>query len=250
MIYGVPDSPLAQPRNVICGQFIGSLMGVIMAQLFLNIRHDWSPAERVAVEWIGGATAMALTLTVMQITKTVHPPGGATALIAVTTQAVVDISWYYIAIVTLSAVMQVIVCCFITNVERRYPLYWWTPHKPIQVDLTTLSTVMPFPDNSSQQNDKDSSIIMEEGKVSSGDKESLTVRKNSISASSSCTTVEVTNAVEQAIMTLRKYADISHIKYVLISPGSPIYTSPGLFNDSQHDKITQLIQNLDNSNNN
>ena len=82
MIYGAIDAPLAQPRNVIGGQIIGSIVGVVITQLFLGIKHDWpSEEQRIAVQWVAGATAMATSLVIMQLTKTVHPPAGATALI-------------------------------------------------------------------------------------------------------------------------------------------------------------------------
>ncbi|KAI9356636.1 HPP family-domain-containing protein, partial [Pilaira anomala] len=147
LVYGVIESPLAQPRNVIGGHAIGSIVGVIIAQLFLNIQHHWaSEAQKTAVTWVAGATAMALALNLMQLTKTVHPPAGASALIAVVTPDILDLSWFYIGVVVLSAVMQVAIACLINNAERRYPQYWWTPHKPIQIDPATVKTVIPQSD--------------------------------------------------------------------------------------------------------
>ncbi|KAI8967746.1 HPP family-domain-containing protein, partial [Mycotypha africana] len=129
LVFGVIESPLAQPRNIICGQIIGAIIGVIIAQLFLGIKSDWveTDPQFVAVQWVGGATAMALSLVVMQLTGTVHPPGGATALIPVVTTNILDLKWFYIGVVAVSAVLQVALACLINNVERRYPLYWWAP---------------------------------------------------------------------------------------------------------------------------
>ena len=72
LIYGVIQSPLAQPRNLIGGHVISACIGVTAAKLFPDMI------------WLASAVAVALSIVMMQITKTLHPPGGATALIAVT----------------------------------------------------------------------------------------------------------------------------------------------------------------------
>ena len=71
LIYGAANSPLAKPRNVIGGQFISAIIGVAIYKLIPDII------------WIAAPLAVALSIVIMQITKTLHPPGGATALIAV-----------------------------------------------------------------------------------------------------------------------------------------------------------------------
>ncbi|KAI7886405.1 HPP family-domain-containing protein [Mucor mucedo] len=226
LIYGVIESPLAQPRNVICGHLIGSLVGVIIAQLFLNIQHDWvSESQRIAVQWVGGATAMALALTLMQITKTVHPPAGATALIAVVTPNILEISWFYIGVVVLSAVMQVTVACLINNIERRYPQYWWTPHKPIQIDPSTINTIMPHSDEKGPEDVvADDLTAAEEGSITS------------------CT------LVEEAIATLRQQAESSKIPFTLLIPGSPLIMTPGLFRSEETIDLLNKISNSSQSN--
>lgn len=71
LIFGAIQSPLAQPRNLIGGHFISALVGVAIFKFFPDII------------WITAPLAVALSIVLMQITKTLHPPGGATALIAV-----------------------------------------------------------------------------------------------------------------------------------------------------------------------
>ncbi|KAI7886406.1 HPP family-domain-containing protein [Mucor mucedo] len=248
LIYGVLDSPLAQPRNVICGQLIGSIVGVIIAQLFLNIQHVWASEEqKVVVEWLGGATAMALALTVMQITKTVHPPGGATALIAVITPNIVEMAWFYIAIVFLSSVLQVLVGCLVNNVERRYPQYWWTPHTPIRIDPATISTLIPNADTDSRRKEEvvsNNLTAAEEGRICSGD---ISIRRLSVvssSANSSSTAMSIDNSVENAIKILQEHAQKSNISYTLISPGLPLITTSGILTDEQYQFMTILAQDV------
>lgn len=70
LIFGATNSPLAQPRNLIGGHFLASLIGVAA--------HKLLPDQL----WLSSALAVSSSIVVMQITKTMHPPAGATALIA------------------------------------------------------------------------------------------------------------------------------------------------------------------------
>ncbi|KAI8063256.1 HPP family-domain-containing protein [Gongronella butleri] len=147
LLYGTIDAPLAQPRNCFCGHVIGAVTGVILSVLLTELPTNWSsPEQEAAVRWVVGATAMALTLVLMQLTVTVHPPGGATALIAVVDNTVRSMRWYYIGIVAMSAAVQLVVACLVNNVERKYPSYWWTPEKlPVPIQASTMSTIVPMP---------------------------------------------------------------------------------------------------------
>jgi len=71
LIYCAFESPLAQPKNVLGGHVLSALIGVAACQLF---------ADQL---WLAAPFAVATAIGVMQLTATVHPPGGATALIAV-----------------------------------------------------------------------------------------------------------------------------------------------------------------------
>jgi CBS-domain-containing membrane protein len=77
LVFAVPESPLAQPRNLIVGNFIGAIVSVVVVFLFGS--EPWVMALAVA-------TAIKL----MQLTKTLHPPGGAVALVGVMSEAEVD----------------------------------------------------------------------------------------------------------------------------------------------------------------
>ncbi|RQM28266.1 hypothetical protein B5M09_000593 [Aphanomyces astaci] len=77
LTFGAIQSPLAQPRNVVLGNTLSAIVGVSISQLFLHV----APGD--GWKWLSCALAVSLSLVVMQVTDTVHPPGGATALIAV-----------------------------------------------------------------------------------------------------------------------------------------------------------------------
>ncbi|GHY80341.1 HPP family protein [Vibrio cholerae] len=68
LVFGVPNSPLAQPKNVIFGHLITSFIGVIFTQY-------------IGVSAISLAVATGLAVSAMLITKTTHPPAGANPLL-------------------------------------------------------------------------------------------------------------------------------------------------------------------------
>lgn len=208
-------------------------------------------------EWIGGATAMALALTIMQITKTVHPPGGATALIAVITPDIVNISWFYITIIVLSSIMQVVIGCLINNVERRYPQYWWTPHAPIKFDRAIISTLMPDTNTDDRQTEEvvgNNLTAAEEGILFKDHKKAIipavdqSLFKTS-TASSSSSTLETTSAIEHALSILQKHVNDSRIPYLVISDGLPLTTTSDLLSLDDTDRacLERLSQKISSS---
>jgi CBS-domain-containing membrane protein len=116
LIYGAIRSPLAQPRNLIGGHVISAIIGVTMYKL-LNIHM-----------WMAAAIAVATAIAVMHATKTLHPPGGATALIAVIgSQKIHDLGYLYVIFPAgLGAIIMLLVALLINNIpkSRRYPEFW------------------------------------------------------------------------------------------------------------------------------
>ncbi|KAK0637480.1 HPP family-domain-containing protein, partial [Bombardia bombarda] len=117
------ESPLAQPRNSIIGQVISTLTGVAINKLFLLS----GPARYQSIRWIGGALSCASATALMALTGTVHPPGGATALMAVMSDDVADLGWFFLAPVMLGCGLMLTMALLVNNMQRRFPTYWWTP---------------------------------------------------------------------------------------------------------------------------
>lgn len=116
LIYGVINSPLAQPRNLIGGHLISAIVGVTIHQLIPN------------EVWLASAIAVALSIVLMQITKTLHPPGGATALIAnIGSEKIKALGYMYVLNPVLTGVMILLVVALIFNnisKTRKYPTSW------------------------------------------------------------------------------------------------------------------------------
>ncbi len=117
LIYGAIKSPLAQPRNLLGGHLIAALIGVTMVKIC-------GPYL-----WLAAALAVSLSIAVMHATKTLHPPGGATALIAVISGPKVhNLGYLYVVMpVATGALIMLAVALLVNNLapSRRYPEYWW-----------------------------------------------------------------------------------------------------------------------------
>jgi CBS-domain-containing membrane protein len=113
LIYGAIQSPLAQPRNLIGGHVISALVGVTVYKLMPDII------------WLTAPMAVSLSIIGMQFTRTLHPPGGATALIAVIgAEKIRALGYLYVLSPVLSGVMILLTVALIVNnitPERRYP---------------------------------------------------------------------------------------------------------------------------------
>ncbi|WP_045220939.1 HPP family protein [Desulfonatronum thioautotrophicum] len=116
LVFGAVRSPLAQPRNVLGGHVFSALIGVFAHQTLGTI------------PWLAGAAAVATAVAVMHLTKTLHPPGGATALIAVVGgDSVHGLGYLYVFVPTgLGAALLLFIALVVNNIpkNRRYPEYW------------------------------------------------------------------------------------------------------------------------------
>ena len=70
LLFAVPHSPLTQPWPLVGGTLISALVGVTCASLIPD-------------PWLASAVAVALSILLMHATHSLHPPGGAIALLAV-----------------------------------------------------------------------------------------------------------------------------------------------------------------------
>jgi len=110
MLFGAPDSPLAQPRNLVGGHLLSAIVAALLVALFGS-----GP-------WVV-ALAVGLAIGCMHLTHTTHPPGGATALIGVQGHA----TWSFLLMPVLAgALILLVVALFTNNIvhHRQYPRHW------------------------------------------------------------------------------------------------------------------------------
>lgn len=112
LIFGFPESPFSQPRNVILGHLLSSLCGVAFGAL-------------LGFEWWSMALAAATAVAAMQLTRTVHPPAGSNPVIVMLTHA----SWPFLLQPTLVGALVIAAVALAYNraipARRAYPKYWY-----------------------------------------------------------------------------------------------------------------------------
>ncbi|MFV8325451.1 HPP family protein [Flavobacterium sp. ZS1P14] len=113
LVYGIIQSPLAQPRNLVGGHLVSAIVGVTVAKFTPDIL------------WLTAPLAVSLSIVLMQVTKTLHPPGGATALIAVIGSPKIKmLGYWYVLYPVLSGVLILLIVALIFNnmtSNRSYP---------------------------------------------------------------------------------------------------------------------------------
>jgi CBS-domain-containing membrane protein len=113
LIFGATNSPLAQPRNLVFGHLISAILGVCIYKLIPDCL------------WLSSALSVSLSIVAMQMTKTMHPPGGATALIAnIGSEKIKNLGFSYILSPVMSGVAILFIIAIIVNnipKNRNYP---------------------------------------------------------------------------------------------------------------------------------
>lgn len=121
LVYGAPMAEFSQPRNLIVGNVISAFVGVSVAA---NIT---SPASSA----FAAALAVSSSVLVMHLLRSMHPPGGATALIAVVGgDNIRELGYWYVLFPVLcgSAILlaiALVVNNLSRNPHRHYPVYWF-----------------------------------------------------------------------------------------------------------------------------
>ena len=118
LVYGAPLAEFSQPRNLVGGSVLSAVLGVAIYQLL----GDYMV--------LASALAVSLSIALMYLTRTLHPPGGATALIAVIGgEQVHQLGFLYALMpVLVGSVLLLMVALVVNNLstdpKRHYPVYW------------------------------------------------------------------------------------------------------------------------------
>jgi CBS domain-containing membrane protein len=111
LLYGLPKSPLSRLRNLFGGHLISGIIGVTTAFTF----GDYLP--------IAAALAVSASIAAMQITRTIHPPGGATALIAVIGSSKIKaLGYFYLLSPVLAGILVLYLVALLAKPLRKFKL--------------------------------------------------------------------------------------------------------------------------------
>ncbi len=120
LTYGAPLAEFSQPRNLVLGHVVSALVGVTTHKLIPGMDH-------LA---LAAAVAVSFAVLGMHVTRSLHPPGGATALIAVINPKVQALGYAYVIFpVFAGAMILLLVALLVNNLsrnpKRHYPVYWY-----------------------------------------------------------------------------------------------------------------------------
>lgn len=117
LVFALPQSPLAQPRNVIGGHLISSTVGIV---ILAALGH--SP--------LAYGVAVGLAIAAMQATDTLHPPAGADPIVVLAAGA----SWSFLGIPILLGSTAI--------VAAAYGFHRWISGRgyPLRQSLSTANT--------------------------------------------------------------------------------------------------------------
>jgi CBS domain-containing membrane protein len=112
LLFAVPHSPLSQPWPMLAGQLVSAAIGVTCA-------------KAMADPFLAAPLAVALAIGAMHTLRCLHPPGGATALVAVVGgEPVRALGYGFLLTPVLTNVLIILLVAIIANYPfpwRRYP---------------------------------------------------------------------------------------------------------------------------------
>jgi CBS-domain-containing membrane protein len=110
LVFGFPEVPFSQPRNVIVGHVLSSAVGLAFLQL-------------CGPSWWSLALAVGTAIAAMMATRTVHPPAGSNPVIVFLAHP----GWSFLVFPTLAGALIIVAVALVYNNATRpgrYPSYW------------------------------------------------------------------------------------------------------------------------------
>lgn len=115
LLFAVPHSPLAKPRNVIFGQLIAALVGLVIIKY-------------VGISAFTTALGVGISIFLMHLFKCLHPPAGATTLVLLMTADKMSYDWNFLVVPVLAgSVALLAVAVVVNNIKpnQKWPAYWF-----------------------------------------------------------------------------------------------------------------------------
>lgn len=123
LLFAAPNVPYAQPWNVVAGHIFSAIIGVACWQ--------WLPNYIIAA-----SASVGLAIGVMYLTRSIHPPGGATALaFVIGSDKLHDLGYFYVIHPVLVNTIAILIVAIIFNnlfQSRCYPASLNASQRPIK----------------------------------------------------------------------------------------------------------------------
>lgn len=109
LVFAAHSGPLSQPRQVIGGHILSTITGLAIWSIF---------GKSLSIIVI----TLVIVLILMSLTKTIHPPAAASALVAVNFET----GWGYLITIVIGSFFIVLISLLYNNLfsKRQYPKHW------------------------------------------------------------------------------------------------------------------------------
>jgi len=111
LVFALPQSPLAQPRNVIGGHLVSTMVGLLVFGL-------------LGAHPVSFGLAVGFAIAAMELTGTLHPPAGADPIVVILAKA----SWPFLLSPVLLGAATIVLLAFVYHrglSRRKYPSKIW-----------------------------------------------------------------------------------------------------------------------------
>ena len=116
VVFGYPDNEFSQPKNVLLGHLLCTLVGIIFV-IFFKISQDRS------IFFLAIGTAVGISVMLMMAFKITHPPAGGNTIVVMLTQD----SFQFLIFPIMVGAVAIIIGGVIYNrfiLKKNYPLKW------------------------------------------------------------------------------------------------------------------------------
>ncbi len=114
LLFAVPHSPMAQPWPLLAGNVVSAIVG-------------WACSMWISDVVVAAACAVGFSILLMHLTRSLHPPGAATAIVLVLNAPIYhQYGWLWAASVVLANILLFLVLAFVLNNLihlGRYPVH-------------------------------------------------------------------------------------------------------------------------------
>ena len=109
LVFAAHNGPLSQPRQVIGGHILSTVTGLIIWSIF---------GKSLFIIII----SLVVVLILMSLTKTIHPPAAASALVAINFET----GWGYLVPIVIGVSFIIVISLLYNNLfsKRKYPKHW------------------------------------------------------------------------------------------------------------------------------
>ena len=117
VVFGYPDNEFAQPKNVLLGHILCTLVGILFVTLF-KISQDRS------IFFLAIGLAIGIAVMLMLALKIAHPPAGGNTIVVMLAQD----SFHYLIFPIMVGAVTIIIGGVIYNrfiLKKKYPIKWF-----------------------------------------------------------------------------------------------------------------------------